>query len=133
MKRIYLIVFALTICNIAKASPEKPLNAVLKENSVCIYTNDKRSSPYKGRIYVYMGKAYPDKNYKTSYSKLYTNISSPIEQLDCIGIDVSHFKSNVPYDISLDMRPPYATRICLDKAIKPFVIKNVVNGFECEN
>lgn len=121
------------ICSTAKALPEKPLNTVFKGNSVCIFTNDKRGQPYEGRIYVYIGEVSQDKGYIGGYDKLYKNIKIPIAPLDCISIDASHFKSNVPYDVTLDMIPSYSTRICLDKTVKPFVIKNVVNGFECEN
>lgn len=133
MKKIYLIVFVLTICNIAKASPQKPLNVVIKDSNVCIFTNDKTSQPYNGRIYVYIGEVSQDKGYIEGYDKLYKNIKTPINKSDCISIDASHFKSNVPYDVSLDMIPSYSTRVCLDKVVKPFVIKKVVNGFECEN
>lgn len=133
MKRIYITLLVLMICSTAKALPEKPLNTVFKGDSVCIFTNDKRGQPYEGRIYVYIGEVSQDKGYIGGYDKLYKNIKTPIAPLDCISIDASHFKSNVPYDVTLDMIPSYSTRICLDKTVKPFVIKNVVNGFDCEN
>lgn len=133
MKTIYLFFFAMVICNTAQASPEKPLSTIIKGNSVCIYTNDKNSQPYEGQIYLYMGDVYPDKKYKSSYSKLYKNIKTPINQSDCISVDSSQFKSNIPYYISLDMMKSYATRICVDKTVKPFIIKKVINGFECES
>lgn len=118
---------------IANASPEKPLNSIIKNNNVCIYTGDKNSQTYKGQVYVYIGEVDPHKGYTSTYDKLYTNIRTPINQSDCITIDASNFKSNMPYDVSLDMQRAYATRMCLDKTTKPFVIKKVVNGFECEN
>ena len=134
MKIIYGIFLSLIICNAVHASPEKPLNTLIKDNNVCLYTNDKKSKSYDGRIYVYMGELDSTKGYLAGgYEKLYKNIKTPINQVDCLGINASNFKSNVPYHVSLDMESSYATRICLDKDKKPFVIKKVVNGFECES
>ena len=134
MKLIYVTFLAWIICNTANASLEKPLNTVIKGNNVCIYTNDKRSQPYDGRVYVYIGELDSVKGYiGGGYEKLYKNIKAPINQLDCLSINVSNFKSNVPYHVSLDMISSYATRICIDKGKKPFILKKVANGFECES
>lgn len=115
------------------ASPEKPLYAIVKDKSICIYTNDVDTKPYNNQIYLYMGGIVSGQNYKSTYSKIYKNIKMPIDKNSCIPIPSSYFNKAIPFDVTLDMEQSYARRICVNQSSKKIILTEVKDGYECSN
>ena len=55
MKQKFLILLLFPLSITTQASPEKKLYATVKNNSVCIFTNDAKTQPYNNQIYLYLG------------------------------------------------------------------------------
>ncbi|MEG2450071.1 MAG: hypothetical protein RSB21_09685 [Eubacterium sp.] len=115
------------------ASPEKELYAVIKGQSICVYTNDIKTKPYNNQVYLYLGDIVYGKKFKSTYSQVYKNIKMPISKNECISIDQSYFKNDVPYDIVLDMEKSYSLRICVKKGSKQTLLKETLDGYTCQN
>lgn len=130
MNKILILLF-MTFSISVMASPESKLYVKIKNNDICIYTNDSESDYYDGRIYLYMGEINTDLAYKSSYQSSYHDIKIPKTYKDCIPIKSLNFKGNIPYDISLDMNKAYSQRICVSKLNGKIELKKVVDGYTC--
>lgn len=131
MNKILLILCLFFLNCSAYAWPHKELFTVVKGDNVCVYTQDKNTFPEDKRIYLYMGEIHPNQAYQTSYSKLYTDKTPPIEKKDCIKINQSNFKYNIPYEVILDMERVYSTRICVNKNANAIYLTQATDGFNC--
>lgn len=131
MKKLFLLFILMIFNSFAVASAELKLYVKIKNNDVCVYTNDLESKYYEGRIYLYMGEVYSDQAYKSSYMATYHKINIPKNYNDCIAIRSSNFKKNTPYDINLDMNKAYSQRICVSKTNDKVELMNVINGYTC--
>ena len=132
MKKVnFFLLFILS--SHAFASPDKPLYLIIKDKNICLYTNDIKAKPYNNQIYVYMGEIISGKKFKSTYSQVYKSVKIPIYSNDCIPINSSNFKNNIPYDIVLDMEKSYAVRVCVSHDLKKAQLTEVINGYQCSN
>lgn len=132
MKKKFLILLLFPLPITTQASPEKKLYATIKNNSVCVFTNDVNTQPYNNQIYLYLGHIIQGQKFKSSYSNIYKNIKMPIYKNECITIDQSNFKRNIPYDIVLDMSETYSIRTCITEISGKISLKKVVDGYTCQ-
>ncbi|NHB59137.1 hypothetical protein G9F32_14100 [Acinetobacter sp. 194] len=130
MNIIFSLLF-MTFSISAIASPESKLYVEIKNDDICIYTNDPKSDYYNGRIYLYMGEVHTELAYQSSYNATYHHIKIPKSFADCIAIKNSNFKHNIPYDINLDMNKAYSQRICVSKPNGKIQLTKVVDGYTC--
>ena len=133
MKKIYILLLSLFCSVHIFASPEKPIYAIVKDKSICIYTNDIDTKPYNNQIYLYMGGIVSGQNYKSTYSKIYKNIKMPIDKNSCIPIPSAYFNKAIPFDVTLDMEQSYARRICVNQSSKKILLTEVKDGYKCSN
>lgn len=133
MKKSYILLLLLFCSVHIFASPEKPLYAIVKDKSICIYTNDIDTKPYNNQIYLHMGGIVSGQNYKSTYSKIYKNIKMPIDKNSCISIPSTYFNKAIPFDVTLDMEQSYARRICINQSSKKIILTKVKDGYECSN
>ena len=132
MKKVnFFLLFILS--SHAFASPDKPLHLTIKDKNICLYTNDAKTKTYNNQIYVYMGEIILGKKFKSTYSKVYKNIKTPIYRNNCIPISSSNFKNNIPYDIVFDMEKSYAVRVCVLHNSEKIQLNKVINGHQCSN
>lgn len=86
-----------------------------KNNNICIFTKSLSNKIYENQIYVYIWKIDDINKDQNSYSKMYFNQKSAINEANCINIPSSEFAENIPYDIVLETDKPYKRRVCLKK------------------
>ncbi|WP_336175267.1 NF045616 family extracytoplasmic (lipo)protein [Acinetobacter ursingii] len=132
MKQKFLILLLFPLSITTQASPEKKLYATVKNNNVCVFTNDAKTQPYNNQIYLYLGHIIQDQKFRSSYNNIYKNIKMPIYENECITIDQSNFKRNIPYDIVLDMSETYSIRTCITEISGKISLKKVVDGYTCQ-
>lgn len=131
MKKIFLILLLLPLSIAAQASPEKKLYATVKNNSVCVFTNDVNTQPYNNQFFLYLGPIIRGQKFKSSYSNIYKSIKIPIYENHCILIDQSNFKRNIPYDIVLDISETYSIRTCITEISGKISLNKVSDGYTC--
>ncbi|QIO07338.1 NF045616 family extracytoplasmic (lipo)protein [Acinetobacter shaoyimingii] len=129
--KILLLLLLMIFSTFAIASGDSKLYIKIKNDDICIYTNDPNSDYYDGRIYLYMGEVNTELAYQSSYSATYHHINIPKSFADCIAIKNSNFKHNIPYDINLDMNKAYSQRICVSKPNGKIQLMKVVDGYTC--
>ncbi|MND63323.1 hypothetical protein D3C81_357760 [compost metagenome] len=110
MKLLYLL---LLISSTVSASPYSFLYVKIKDNNVCVFTKAGYDKAYENQTLIYMGKVDGINAFHSSYSKTYLNLKMPIIEGNCIKIDKSEFKENLPYSIWLETDKEYNQRICV--------------------
>ncbi|WP_202743865.1 NF045616 family extracytoplasmic (lipo)protein [Acinetobacter calcoaceticus] len=112
MKLVYLL---LLISSTVSASPYSSLYVKIKDNNVCVFTKGGYDKAYENQTLIYMGKVDGINAFHSSYSKTYLNLKMPIVEENCIKINKSEFKENLPYSIWLGTDGEYNQRVCVNK------------------
>ncbi|VAX45622.1 Uncharacterised protein [Acinetobacter calcoaceticus] len=112
MKLLYLLIF---ISSTVSASPYPTLYVKIKDNDVCVFTKGGYDKAYENLTVIYMGKVDGINAFHSSYSKTYLNLKMPIVEENCIKINKSEFKENLPYSIWLGTDGEYNQRVCVNK------------------
>ncbi|HGY4640568.1 NF045616 family extracytoplasmic (lipo)protein [Acinetobacter baumannii] len=110
MKLLYIL---LLISSTVNASPYSYLYVKIKDNDVCVFTKGGYDKAYENQALIYMGKVDGINAFHSSYSKIYLNLKMPIIEENCIKINKSEFKENLPYSIWLETDKEYNQRICV--------------------
>ncbi|MCR6569919.1 NF045616 family extracytoplasmic (lipo)protein [Acinetobacter baumannii] len=112
MKLLYIL---LLISSTVSASPYSSLYVKIKDNDVCVFTKGGYDKAYENQALIYMGKVDGINAFHSSYSKIYLNLKMPIIEENCIKINKSEFKENLPYSIWLETDQEYNQRICVNQ------------------
>ncbi|MDC5223496.1 hypothetical protein NRA24_15365 [Acinetobacter baumannii] len=112
MKLLYLLLF---ISSAVNASPYATLYVKIKDNDVCVFTKGDYDKTPEDKTLIYMGKVDGINTFHDSYSKTYLNLKMPIIEENCIKINKSEFKENLPYSIWLETDQEYNQRICVNQ------------------
>ncbi|MDC4801252.1 hypothetical protein NQ814_17110 [Acinetobacter baumannii] len=112
MNLLYLLLF---ISSSVSASPGSTLYVKIKDNDVCVFTKGGYDKAYENQALIYMGKVDGINAFHSSYSKTYLNLKMPIIEENCIKINKSEFKENLPYSIWLETDQEYNQRICVNQ------------------
>lgn len=130
MKIFYSIFFF--VIGYCYASPEEKLFVSVKGENICLFTKGNYKNIFDNQILFYMGEVIPNEKFKSSYSKTYVNLKNmPIQERDCILVDVKNFKSKVPYYLYLESDRSYSQRVCMDRKQNKIVLTEVKNVFNC--
>ncbi|MCU4390407.1 hypothetical protein KTH73_06705 [Acinetobacter courvalinii] len=100
----------LTGCNLKS----KDLEVKINQDHLCVFTNN--SKTYYGldnTFLIYLGKIDYNKDFKSTYEKLYTNVPLPIDEKNCVAIPLKEIERNIAYEIILDTNKSFHTSICL--------------------
>lgn len=117
------------------SSGSKDLDVIIKHDNLCFFTNDSKSNYYdsKNELLIYMSKAERKADIKTEFERTYKNRPLPIEEADCLEIPLAHFKKEVVYSVVLDIKPTYATEICVKNKDNQLVVKKIEAGEPVNN
>lgn len=130
MQKVYIL-FLLFFNGVCLASPDSTLYVSIKNNNLCLYTRGSSAKAYGGRVYVYLGEVSGKSAYKSSYSKLYNNIETPNKEQNCIIVNASNFKNNIPYYLNMEADKIYSQRVCVTQKSKKTVLMKVDDPYGC--
>lgn len=113
---ILLFLFLLSVEANANLPGTKPLFAQMKNNQLCIFTQDEKASlGYENRAYVYTTNLDENRSRSDDYEKIYYNIKIPKDFESCIPIPLDHVERNKPHDIFIELDKTYSLRICISE------------------
>lgn len=124
---IFIIIISITIS--ACSQGPRPLEAVIKKNNLCVFTNNPKTyASFDNSVLVYLGKIDYTKEFKSTYKKLYTKAPLPIEETNCVAIPLEVIDKNVPYEIVLETNKSFHARICIIDKGNRLEVKHIEAG-----
>lgn len=113
-------VFLYIIIGINTSSCTQPLshklNIDVKDNNLCIYTNNKNTYLSNDNYFtIFVGEYNPNEKFKSLYDKVYTNTKFPIEKNDCLTIPSNIFEENKIYNVNLETNKNFSALVCVSK------------------
>ncbi|WP_089604859.1 NF045616 family extracytoplasmic (lipo)protein [Acinetobacter piscicola] len=108
----------------------KELDVIIKNNSLCFFTNDPDTNYYDSNkeLLIYINKLEHKKEIATVFEKKYTNSPLPIKEKDCLKIPINTLKKDTPYLVSLEMRRTYIVEICLKNNNNRILVQKITTG-----
>ena len=92
------------------------LNIDVKDNKLCIYTNNKNTYLSNDNYFtIFVGEYNPNEKFKSLYDKVYTNTKFPIEKNDCLTIPSNIFEENKIYNVNLETNKNFSALVCVSK------------------
>ena len=92
------------------------LNIDVKDNKLCIYTNNKNTYLSNDNYFtIFVGEYNPNEKFKSLYNKVYTNTKFPIEKNDCLTIPSNVFEENKIYNVNLETNKNFSALVCVSK------------------
>ncbi|RKG29536.1 NF045616 family extracytoplasmic (lipo)protein [Acinetobacter rongchengensis] len=92
------------------------LNIDVKDNKLCIYTNNKNTYLSNDNYFtIFVGEYNPNEKFKSLYNKVYTNTKFPIEKNDCLTIPSYVFKKDKIYRINIETNKNLSVLVCVSK------------------
>ena len=92
------------------------LNIDVKDNKLCIYTNNKNTYLSNDNYFtIFVGEYNPNEKFKSLYNKVYTNTKFPIEKNDCLTIPSNIFEENKIYNVNLETNKNFSALVCVSK------------------
>lgn len=124
-KSVFLYVsIGLFISGCAQALSHK-LNIDVKDNKLCIYTNNKNTYLSNDNYFtIFVGEYNPNEKFKSLYDKVYTNTKFPIEKNDCLTIPSNIFEENKIYNVNLETNKNFSALVCVSKKKNYFNFQN---------
>ncbi|MBJ8419722.1 hypothetical protein I6M62_14865 [Acinetobacter courvalinii] len=111
-KLLFLLMIGLSTASCNQGP--RPLEVKIHQDHLCVFTNN--SKTYYGvdnTFLIYLGKINYNKDFKSTYEKLYTNVPLPIDEKNCVAIPLKEIERNIAYEIILDTNKSFHTSICL--------------------
>lgn len=116
---LLMSLFSLLTINSCAQPISRNLESTIKDNNVCIFTNNEKTySDVENSYLVFVAEITDSKDYKTVYEKTYSKGKFPILKDDCALIPLNIFKINKPYDVNLESNKNFSTQICISEAGK---------------
>ena len=92
------------------------LNIDVKDNNLCIYTNNKSTYLSNDNYFtIFVGEYNPKEKFKSLYDKVYEDTKFPIEKNDCLTIPSNVFEENKIYKINLETNKNFSALVCISK------------------
>lgn len=110
-----LLLILLVVSGFSYASPFSTLYVKIKNDNICVFTNEGYDKAFDDRAFVYLGVVDGINAFHSSYSKIYPNFKMPIVEKNCIIISKMEFNRDLPYDIMLETDKAYSRTICIEK------------------
>ncbi|MCH7335188.1 NF045616 family extracytoplasmic (lipo)protein [Acinetobacter sp. NIPH 2699] len=107
----------------------RPLEITVKQDNLCAFTNNTKT--YYGvdnSFLIYLGKIDYTKEFKSTYEKLYSKATLPIDEKNCVLIPINEIEKNVAYDIVLSTNKSFQASVCLIDRNNNLSIKYVDPG-----
>lgn len=131
-KKLYLGFILSILALNGYASAEATLLVSVKGNNICIFTGGDYTKVIDNKILFYMGEVVENQGFSSSYTQTYTNLKNmPTSKNDCISIDLSNFKSKVPYYLYLESDRSYSQRVCINKIGSKTILTKVKDIYHC--
>lgn len=131
MKKIFNIIILISFLGLFACSQgSKDLDVILKDESLCFFTNDPKTNYYdsNNEFLLYMSKYERKAEIFSEFEQSFKNHKLPIKQEDCLKIPLDKFKKNVSYSVVLDASHTYSTEICVKDENNKLVIKKIEAG-----
>lgn len=121
-----LIIFTINSC---AQSISRNLESTIKDNNICIFTNNEKTySNIENSYLIFVAEVTDSKDFKTVYEKTYSKGKFPILKDDCALIPLNIFKINKPYDVNLESNKNFSTQICISETGKILPVSYVSPG-----
>lgn len=108
----------------------KELDVIIKNNSLCFFTNDPDTNYYdsNNELFIYINELKHKKEITTAFEKKYINNPLPTKEKDCLKIPINTLKKDTPYLVSLEMRRTYIVEICLKNNNNRILVQKIITG-----
>lgn len=132
------IFFFFSGCDLEGNAHKLPLKVDIKNNNVCLYTDNKRSfldmNDPSAYFLIYAGISNPEiKKATFEQTILIKNHQFPFTKEKCFLISLDLFDLNKPYDFILDTDKTFDERACILKTKGGYEIKKVYSTENCDS